>query len=144
MTRILVAFDGSEPALRAVRHVAELAKLLKSVDALLLYVERSIPMRDRLFNGRPSEVQRLEAPLREAGQELLAPAKDILTRAGIHATVHVEFGDPCQVIAEHAKLHHCDMVVMGTHGRGALGSLVLGSVATKVLHLAHVPVTLVR
>jgi nucleotide-binding universal stress UspA family protein len=62
MTRILVAFDGSEPALRAVRHVAELAKLLKSVDALLLYVERSIPMRDRLFNGRPSEVHRLEAP----------------------------------------------------------------------------------
>jgi len=39
-----------------------LAKLLKSVDALLLYVERSIPMRDRLFSGRPSEVHRLEAP----------------------------------------------------------------------------------
>ena len=38
----------------------------------------------------------------------------------------------------------CELVVMGTRGRGAIHNMVLGSVATKVLHLVAVPVTLVK
>ncbi|HET9042709.1 MAG TPA: universal stress protein, partial [Burkholderiales bacterium] len=40
--------------------------------------------------------------------------------------------------------HHCEGIVMGTRGLGSVATLVLGSVAHKVLHLTHVPITLVK
>lgn len=43
-----------------------------------------------------------------------------------------------------AKSEGVDVIVMGTRGMGALGNLALGSTATKVVHLADVPVTLVK
>jgi nucleotide-binding universal stress UspA family protein len=49
-----------------------------------------------------------------------------------------------QTIARRADELGCDGIVMGTSGRGALGNLLLGSVATKVIHHAKVPVTLVK
>jgi nucleotide-binding universal stress UspA family protein len=49
-----------------------------------------------------------------------------------------------QTIAKHADELGCDGIVMGSHGRGAMGSLVLGSVSTKVIHWTKVPVTLVK
>ena len=44
----------------------------------------------------------------------------------------------------HVRAARCDLVFIGTHGRSATGNMLLGSVATKVLHLASVPVLLVR
>jgi nucleotide-binding universal stress UspA family protein len=48
------------------------------------------------------------------------------------------------MIAEVGRQENCDAIVMGTRGMGAVSGLVLGSVATKVIHLADVPVTLVK
>ena len=53
-------------------------------------------------------------------------------------------GDAAQEIVEYAKTHHCEGIVMGTRGLGSVATLVLGSVAHKVLHLTHVPITLVK
>ena len=50
---------------------------------------------------------------------------------------------PAPSIARLATTHHCEMIVMGTRGMGAVASLILGSVATKVLHLSPLPVLLV-
>ena len=48
------------------------------------------------------------------------------------------------LIADSAEREGCDAIVMGTRGMGSIGSLMLGSVATKVVHLTKLPVTLVK
>lgn len=145
MFRLLVPSDGSERSLRAVRHAIDLAgRLAARAEVLLLNVQPPVPVRLYLLGGTPSELARLEEPLREAGHAALAPARAVLEGAGILHSCHVEIGEPAESIARFAKTHHCDLIVMATRGAGALASLVLGSVATKVLHFAQVPVLLVR
>jgi nucleotide-binding universal stress UspA family protein len=58
--------------------------------------------------------------------------------------LHVKIGMPGDTIAKEAEVLGCQSIVMGSRGHGALASLVLGSVALRVIHLAHVPVTLVK
>lgn len=94
-------------------------------------------------DGRPSDVHRLEEPLKEQGQQTLAAARLALDQAGIENRAFVEIGEAARLITDYAKTYHCEMIVMGTHGMGATASLLLGSVATKVLHLASMPVVLV-
>jgi len=53
-------------------------------------------------------------------------------------------GVPDSVIVRHAQEADCDLIVMGTHGRGAVAKLVLGSVAQSVLRHAKCPVIVVR
>lgn len=71
--------------------------------------------------------------------------------AGVAAAHHVpintcvEFhASPAQAIVEMAKREKCGLIVMGSHGRGGLSSLFLGSVALKTLTLTHIPVMLDR
>src|SRR3989344_7575299 len=80
----------------------------------------------------------------EYSQAALASTKAILDAAGIAYTTHIEHGEVATTIARMTRALGCDQVVMGTHGRGVLEGLLLGSVATKVLHLVNVPVTLVK
>jgi len=145
MFRVLVPSDGSERALHAVSQVTSLAPHLQSrAEVLLLNVQPRVPARLYLLGGTPSELERLEEPLREAGQAALAPARALLERAGITHSCHVEIGETAETIVRFAKSHHCEMIVMATRGMGAASSLMLGSIATKVLHLAEVPVLMVR
>ena len=48
------------------------------------------------------------------------------------------------MIASEAERLKCDSIFMGSHGRGAVGNLVMGSVASKVVHLTDLPVIIVR
>ena len=48
------------------------------------------------------------------------------------------------MITRKAEELNCDAIIMGTRGMGALGNLVMGSIATKVVHLTRLPVTLVK
>lgn len=89
--------------------------------------------------------------LRSAWQGLIALASvDIQARKEpaaaqrLHAEFVGETGDPAERIAERARTGKPDLIVLGSHGRGHLASLVMGSVATKVLATTKVPVLLVR
>jgi nucleotide-binding universal stress UspA family protein len=143
--RILLAVDGSEHSARAVRHVVRLKDWLREkLEVQLVNVQPPVPAKDLLLEGRLSEVRRLEEPLRAEGARQLAAAQAALGAAGIEHQSHVEIGEPAPVIVRLAETHHCSTIVMGTHGRGAVASLVLGSVAAKVVHLTPVPVLLVH
>jgi nucleotide-binding universal stress UspA family protein len=144
MRLVLLPADGSESALRAVGAFCDLARTAPGMHAILLNVEPAVPLMQRMVDGRPGEVRRIEEPLRAAGERLLARAKAELERAGVRCTAFVEFGDPADTIVARAKEWSADLIVMGTHGRGAIGSLLLGSVAQKVLQRASVPVMLVK
>ncbi|MCA8914590.1 MAG: universal stress protein [Planctomycetes bacterium] len=56
----------------------------------------------------------------------------------------VQRGDPAKKIAAYAETHHCDLIVMGTHGRTGVERALIGSVADKVVRRAKCPVYLVR
>jgi nucleotide-binding universal stress UspA family protein len=144
MLRVLIPLDGSEHSVRAVDHAAALKDSLREkLEVLLLNVQRPVPMKSLLLDGRLSTVRRLEEPLREHGRGQLARASAALTAAGIEFQPHVEIGEPAPVIAGFAGTHHCEMIIMGTRGLGAIPGLRLGSVAPKVVHLSPVPVLLV-
>jgi len=81
----------------------------------------------------------------EEGESALRSARIRLDDAGIAYTSHVEVGDVAQTIARYVQELHCDQVIMGTRGLdaggiAAISSLLMGSIATKVLHLVDVPV----
>jgi nucleotide-binding universal stress UspA family protein len=75
---------------------------------------------------------------------MLAPAKAVLDAAGLKYGVHVRVGPVAESIVDQATKSHSDLICMGTRGMTALSNMVLGSVATRVLHLAHIPVVLVH
>ncbi len=144
MLRVLIPVDGSDHSLRAVSHAADLKDSLRDkLEVLLLNVQRPVPVKDLLLDGRLSTLRRLEEPLRKHGAGQLARASAALADAGIEFHPHVEIGEPAPVIAGFAGTHHCELIIMGTRGLGAVAGPCLGSVAPKVVHLSSVPVLLV-
>jgi nucleotide-binding universal stress UspA family protein len=74
-----------------------------------------------------------------AGRKSATPAA-----AHAHCASHAQLGHAAEAIIELADRLQCDHIVMATHGRGALADLLLGSTTVRVVHLAHMPVVLVK
>jgi nucleotide-binding universal stress UspA family protein len=139
--KVLVPVDGSAHAQRAVDHAIDMCRGAREVEVHLLNVQIPITSGQvRLFVSKESidEYHRME------GESALAPAKAALDRTEIPYTTAIEVGHVPETIVSYCKTHGCDQIVMGTRGLSAVGSLVLGSVANKVIHNAEVPVTLVK
>jgi nucleotide-binding universal stress UspA family protein len=75
---------------------------------------------------------------------MLAPSRRVLDDAGVAYEAVRLVGPIAETIVEHATKVGADMIFMGTRGMTALANVALGSVTTRVLHLAHVPVLLVH
>ena len=80
----------------------------------------------------------------EECEMMLGPARNVLDSAGVKYTVKTRIGPIAENIAAEARDERCDYIFMGTHGRTAIGNMVMGSVATRILHLTDVPVVLVH
>lgn len=96
------------------------------------------------FATRHVSHETLHAYYREEGEKELAPARAQLDAAGIGFTPHVHVGQPGETICHVASQLGCTLIAMGTHGRGALAGMVVGSVATRVLQHAPIPVLLTK
>jgi nucleotide-binding universal stress UspA family protein len=142
MHKLLVPFDGSDPALRALRHAIT---RVREGDGGSVHLVHAHP-EPRIYGEIEIYVsaEKMAELQRSVSETLLAAAEAVLKEAGVPYTKDVLVGHLGQVIADHADALGCDGIVMGTRGSGALGGLLLGSVATKVIHSANVPVTLVK
>src|SRR5690606_25502222 len=80
----------------------------------------------------------LNAYYQDEGQNALATAKALLNEAGVPYEESIEVGPIAQTIADYAKKHQCDQIIMGTRGLGSVTGLVLGSVTVKVLSLVDI------
>lgn len=140
MYRILVPIDGSDEALRALDYAVRLAGLIGEVEIHLLNVQPPISGSVSTFVGSET-VSRFH---QEEGDNALAPARKRLEGESLPVQVAMRIGSAGATIAEYAQESGCDEIVMGTRGLGRIGSLVLGSVATQVVHLAELPVTLIK
>lgn len=138
---VLLPVDGSSCSERAAQHIAQIADKVQGLQIHMLNVQ---PVGDDWMLRRtlkPEELERLE---QEWGEAAMAPARAILESAGVACTEHIAQGEVPQTIARLVQELSCDQIIMGTQGRTALGNVLLGSVASKVLHLSTVPVTLVK
>jgi nucleotide-binding universal stress UspA family protein len=79
-----------------------------------------------------------------AGEKIVSEAAEVLKNAGIAPATEVAVGQVAPTIVRRAQELGCDLIVMGTRGMGAVGNLVLGSAATKVIHMTDIPVLLVH
>jgi nucleotide-binding universal stress UspA family protein len=77
-------------------------------------------------------------------EDELVPVVHALQASGFTVSVAVRFGDPVEEIVSFVEIEGVDLVAMATHGRTGLRRLVLGSVATGLLHRLQVPVLLIR
>jgi len=142
MLKVLVPVDGSKNSERAVAHAIDFAANSKApVELHLLNVQLPIVSGGvRMFFKHED----IEAYYQDNGQEALRTARERLDQSGQGYVQHVSAGPIGETIAAYATKQHCNHIIMGTRGLGAISGIVLGSVATKVIHLTDVPVTLVK
>jgi nucleotide-binding universal stress UspA family protein len=135
--RLLLATDLSSASERAVE---EAIRMAVESGAMLVILSVVDPRRLRLPGGRflwriDQERERIEA-----GTRMVV---DRARSAGARATYLVWEGDPAEVILAASEAEDVDVVILGSHRRGALGRLVLGSMSTKVSEQARCPVLVV-
>lgn len=140
MNRILIPVDGSENAMRAVDYGLAHARGCPTAQVHLLNVQEPVYEQVRDVMSR-DEVEKMEIA---AGHIIIDPARKVFDEAGIACIAEVRIGDIATSIANYAREMRCDNIVMGTRGMGAIKTLLMGSVTTKVIHLADIPVTLVK
>lgn len=141
MRKALVPVDGSPNSDRAVQHVVALAEIGPDIDVVLLNVQPEI---DDWQVRRFLKKEEVEAMEESKGGDALQSARALFDAAKVHYTPQVLIGPVAETIAKTALAQNCDGIVMGTRGLGAVAGAVLGSVAAQVVHLADVPVTLVK
>lgn len=142
MTKLLVPVDGSQTCLRAIDHVIARAKRSQPAPELhILTVHPPIPYANAVAAIGQSAVNRF---YREEGEAALKTARERLDAAGVAYRHHISVGDPADIISRYVKETGITEVIMGTRGMGAVSNLLMGSVASKVIHLVEVPVTLVK
>jgi universal stress protein A len=130
--RILCPVDFSETSLKALGYAQRLAAAAEA-EVILLHAFDAPQSYDDLSQTKPADPT-LEPRLHE-----LRPASpQVKFRHVLHA------GPPGEVICWLAEDQHCDLIVMGTHGRAGLKHLLFGSVAEHVLRHARCPVLTVR
>ena len=140
--KILLTVDGSRHTRRTARFLAEhIADFAKPPTVQVLYVHAPIP-----YAGAATRLGRkaVEDYQREDCEAALAVARKELTEKGVAFEAAWRVGDTAREIAAYVKENRIDLVFMGSHGHGAFGNLVLGSVATKVIATTKVPVLIVR
>lgn len=140
MKRILVGFDGSEPALRALDFAATVAKRLDARLSVVYVVEPFVFPADLA----PQAIVDLTERHREYAEKLLEGAVARLSADGLQVERLVEVGSPAAELVRLAADPEVSLLVVGTSGRGLSARLLLGSVANRVLHHCEKPVLIVR
>ncbi len=135
--RILVPLENGPADAAILKHVTELAKLLRS-QVLLVHVADGWAARNmEQLNLRESqEMKEDRAYLERITQDL--------RQAGVEADAVLAAGDPAKEIAAAAEREKVDLIAMATHGHSLLGDVVHGTTATALRHVSRIPVLMVR
>lgn len=138
---ILLAVDGSAYTKKMLAYLATHDELLGANHTYtVLTVQPPLPTRARAALGKEM-VDNYHA---EEAEKVLTPVCKFLSRHGVDAKRTVKVGAVGETIAKVADTGRFDLLVMGSHGHGAIATLVMGSVTTQVLANSKVPLLIVR
>jgi nucleotide-binding universal stress UspA family protein len=141
--KILVAVDGSKPALNAVKYAIKLVAALapKAHSITLLNVHDNVGLQHaQSFLGQEA----VDDYLHDLSEQELKAAKKLLHTSGIQYRTETRIGHVAQEIVDFAHAGKFDMLVMGAKGRSAMADMLIGSIAHRVLAMAKMPVVLVK
>jgi nucleotide-binding universal stress UspA family protein len=144
--RILVATDGSELSTKAVTSAIELSAAIDA-ELVALYVVPHYPT--SYFEGGISistdEVSKTEKKWAEDGQAIVDQVQRDAAAQGVTAkAATVRSGLVAETILSSANKHHCDLIVMASHGRKGIQRVLLGSETQQVLTHSTIPVLVLR
>ena len=139
MLKVLIPVDGSGNSTRAVQYLIRKAGLYKEpLEIHLLNVQHAFPGTVRGVHHQSEQYHHDE------GIKALAEVRKLLDAEGLKYAYHIVVGEAGETIAHVVRDKGIQQVVMGTRGAGVVANMLIGSVATKVLHLVDVPVLLVK
>lgn len=141
--KILLPVDGSESAVRATSKLVDTLGWYREVPTVeLCTVHLPLPRVPNM--GAFVSHEMVQKYYADESDEMLAPSQRLLDQAGVAYEAVRLVGPIAETIVEHATKSGADMIFMGTRGMSALANVALGSVTTRVLHVAHIPVLLVH
>jgi len=144
---ILLPTDGSSVSMKAVKRGIDFAK---SIDARVTALFVTLPYRQVMAEGYilPGSKlleKRYTEEVTQQARKVLGAVEALAKRAGVPCkTVHVGAYAPYEAIVSGARRAKCDLIMMGSHGRGGLQTLLLGSETNKVLSHSRIPVLVYR
>lgn len=143
MLKVLLPVDGSPSALRATQKLVDTLAWYKETPTIdLVAVHLPVPKVPNM--GAFVSKEMLQSYYDDECAAMLAPSRKLLDAAGVSYTVHPLVGPIAETIVGQATRSGSNMIYMGTRGMSALANMALGSVATRVLHLSHIPVVLIH
>jgi len=141
--KILLAVDGSKASLRGVDCLVDHIGWYREKPAVeLVTVHLPVPKVGGMGGGVGKD--QLQKYYDEEGGKALAAAKKKLDAAGVRYESRILVGSVAETIVKHAASTKCDLIYIGTRGMSELGKALVGSTATKVLHISDVPVLLAK
>lgn len=139
--RVMLAVDGSEPALRAARWLVEQRGWLGELDVQIAWVQQPLSYLEAVLPPHDDVIEQWStAPAEDATRA----ARELLTQAGVRHHLHLSVGDAATEIVLLVEKAKCELLVLGTRGRGAAHHALVGSVALKAAANSPVPVVLVK
>lgn len=142
MSKVLVAFDGSDSALKAVGCAAEMVLKDPATEVTILLVVNTLNL--DLFEASLDVKDKFIDSLVQSGKSTLDRAKKIFNEKNLPVKTVVEKGDPSNALNSYVHMNAIELVIMGTRGLTSLKGMVLGSVSQKFIHLTDRPVMLIK
>lgn len=147
--RVMIATDGSDFSDFAVKKCCELiGKPDETFVRVIAVYEHMLPMSAEPFAVSSEYYQEIEKEIRKQcvdfAEKSAKEIREYFSGKTIDVSVEVERGAPDRVIIEAAKDWKADLIVVGSHGRGFWGRMMLGSISDSVLHHAPCSVLVVR
>ena len=143
MLKVLLPVDGSPSAVRSTEKLIETMDWYKEPpEIVVLVVHLPVPRVPNM--GAFVSKEMLQKYYDDECDVMLGPVRKLLDAAGVAYTVRQLVGPIAETIVQQATQSAADMIYMGTRGMSALANMAMGSVTTRVLHLAHIPVVLIH
>lgn len=133
---ILVPIDFSDRSFEALDTALDMAESPAAVHAVYVLLDLS-PMEPGELWGTIDVSGRTKSALEALKKRLSAPKYQ-------NIQCSVEFGDPSTMVTEVAKRENSDLIILTSHGRTGLSHLLIGSVAERIVRMAHCPVLVLR
>ena len=143
---ILIPTDGSDLSKKAVKKGIEFAKKIKArITTVHVVPEFRVVADESFVSLTPAAKKRFEEESRNRAEKMLSTIVQQAKAAGVRCSAVAEANDlPYQQIIATAKSKKCDLILMASHGRRGIASVLLGSETAKVLTHSTIPVLVVR